>query len=123
MGCASYEPVLLETAENKGGERFTYLKDYSFSDEGDKVKVYVSLPAGAHDVVKKDSSALEFEFEKLDVKYRGPDESFRLLMEPMYGTIEVSECKHRASKDSPKVTLTLKKRHKHRIWTGLMKTF
>merc|ERR1719188_1256524 len=38
----AYAPVKLEdVASSILEEKFTYLKDYSFNDEGDKVKIYV----------------------------------------------------------------------------------
>lgn len=118
-----YAPVKLdENADSILEERFTYLNNYQFSDEGSKVKVYVNFPEPAA-VVLGDAAALQvdFEFQALDLKLRGPSESFRLRIDPLYGTIDVSQCKHRVSVGSRKVTLTLSKRHAARVWPSVQK--
>lgn len=68
-----------------------------------------------------DALQVDFEFQALDLKLRAPTESFRLHVEPLYGTIEVAECRHRVSAGSRKVTLTLVKRHKARTWPSVQK--
>jgi len=119
----AYTPVQLEAAAASIlGEKFTELKDYLFSDEGDKVKVYVTFPERAAAALgEKSALEVRFEMEALEVRLLGPAESFRLRMNPLFGTIEVSECKHRVSAGSSKVTLTLAKRHKNRIWPSIQK--
>ncbi|CAJ1425630.1 unnamed protein product [Effrenium voratum] len=103
-------------------EKFTILSDYLFNDEGDKVKVYVTFPESAAAALsQKQALEVSFEYQAFDLKLRAPAESFRLRLEPLYGSIEVNECKHRASPGSRKVTLTLVKRHKNRTWSALQK--
>mmetsp|Transcript_50021 Transcript_50021/g.149381 ORF Transcript_50021/g.149381 Transcript_50021/m.149381 type:complete len:452 (-) Transcript_50021:99-1454(-) len=116
-------PVKLEGSSDAiNEERFTYLKDYLFTDEGEKVKVYVNFPEEAAEALK-DASAVEvgFEYQAFDLKLRSPSESFRLRIDPVYGSIDVDQCKHRVSAASKKVTLTLVKRHKNRIWPAIQK--
>lgn len=116
-------PVKLEGGSSAiQEERFTNLKDYLFTDEGDKVKVYVNFPEEAKDALG-DKSALEvnFEYQAFDLKLRTASESFRLRIDPVFGSIEVDQCKHRVSAASKKVTLTLVKRHKNRVWPAIQK--
>lgn len=117
------EPVRLESgAESILEEKFTYLSDYLFNDEGDKVKVYVNFPAAAATALSsKDALQIDFELQAFDLKVRSPSESFRLRIEPLFGTIDADQCKHRVSASSCKVTLTLAKRHKNRPWPGIQK--
>lgn len=103
------------------GERFVWLKDYSFSDEGEKVKVYVTFPVEAAAELKPDALSVTFEFEGFDLRLRAPSEHYRLHLNPLHGTIDVDQCKHRVSSGSSKVTLTLKKRHVNRHWPHLLK--
>merc|ERR1712217_842575 len=71
-------PVQLDgNADSILEEKFTYLKDYSFSDEKDKVKVYVNFPEAA-------ALQVDFEFQAIDLKLRAATESFRLRVEPLY---------------------------------------
>jgi len=119
-----YAPVKLEAvAESIVEERFTNLRDHLFNDEGDKVKVYVTFPESAQDALNSAKTSLEvvFDYQTLDLKLRGSKESWRLRIDPLFGSIEVPECKHRVSAGSRKVTLTLVKRHKNRTWSGLQK--
>eukprot|EP00415_Alexandrium_ostenfeldii_P000162 UN0162 len=103
-------------------ERFTNLKDYLFTDEGDKVKVYVNFPEEAKEALG-DKNALEvnFEYQAFDLKLRTASESFRLRIDPVFGSIETEQCRHRVSAASKKVTLTLVKRHKNRVWPAIQK--
>jgi len=119
----AYAPVKLEdVASSILEEKFTYLKDYSFNDEGDKVKIYVQFPESAASALSdKGALSVDFDIQSLDVKLKALDESFRLRIEPLFGTVEVSECKHRVSAASRRVTLTLVKRHKSRRWPGIQK--
>jgi len=119
----AYAPVKLQdNAESILEEKFTYLKDYLFTDEGDKVKIYVNFPESAATALN-DKSALtvDFEFQSVDLKLRSQSESWRLRVDPLHGSIEVAECKHRVSAGSRKVTLTLAKRHKNRKWPAIQK--
>lgn len=116
-------PTKLEDRASVLEERFTYIQDYSFTDEGEKVKVYVSFPESAA-VALKDPKAIDvsFDFQAFDVKLRTPSgDAYRLRLDPLFGTIEVGECKHRVSAGSKRVSLTLVKRHKQRIWNALLK--
>ena len=75
-----------------------------------------------------------FEYESFDLQLRGGAESYRLRIEclggacvkdasrPLYGSIDVEQCRHRTSEASRKVTLTLAKRHKNRRWPALQKS-
>mmetsp|Transcript_2550 Transcript_2550/g.3423 ORF Transcript_2550/g.3423 Transcript_2550/m.3423 type:complete len:180 (-) Transcript_2550:48-587(-) len=119
-----YAPVKLETAtESALEEKFVEVKDYLFSDEGDKVKIYITFPEAAAAAFAKTPVDVEvnFEMETVDVKLRGASEAYRMRVEPLYGTIEASDCKHRVSAGSRKITLTLAKRHKTRRWPTLQK--
>jgi len=118
------QPVRLNgDADSILEEKFTYLKDYSFNDEGDKVKVYVTFPDGAASALgDREALRVDFELEALDLKLRTATDSFRLRIEPLFGTIDVDQCKHRVSASSGKVTLTLAKRHKNRRWPVIQKT-
>lgn len=104
-------------------ERFTLLTDYSFSDEGANVKVYVSFPQDAVAALgHKDALTVDFDFQAFDLQLRaGPAERFRLRIEPLFGSIEVGKSKYRASPASKRVTLTLCKRHPNRTWSSLQK--
>lgn len=116
-------PVKLEEGTSAiNEERFTNLKDYLFTDEGEKVKVYVTFPEQAKDALG-DPKALEvgFEYQAFDLKLRTASESFRLRIDPVFGSIEVDQCKHRVSAASKKVTITLVKRHKNRAWPAIQK--
>merc|ERR1712217_163196 len=103
-------------------ERFVDLRDYSFTDEGEKIKVYVTVPDNAvAAMANSDSVAVSYELQAFDLKLKTANENYRLRIEPLFGTIEVEQCKHRVSSSSKRVTLTLVKRHKHRRWTALQK--
>lgn len=104
-------------------ETFTHLQDYLFADEGEKVKVYVNFPEAASSALS-DNNALTvtFELQSFDVRLRTAFDNYRLRINPLYGSIEVSQCKHRVTTSSRKVTLTLAKRHKNRLWPALQKT-
>mmetsp|Transcript_120935 Transcript_120935/g.213294 ORF Transcript_120935/g.213294 Transcript_120935/m.213294 type:complete len:182 (-) Transcript_120935:138-683(-) len=116
-------PVKIDgNAESIVEEKYIYLKDYSFSDEGEKVKVYVLFPEDAAKALAvKDAVSVDFQFQGFDLKLRSDTVSYRLRIDPLFGSIEASECKHRISAGSKKVTLTLIKRHKNRRWTGILK--
>jgi len=118
-----YAPVRLDVqTESLMEEPFTNLQDYLFNDEGDKVKVYITFPEMAvGSLGKKDALEVSFEYQAFDLKLRTGQESFRLRMEPLYGSIEVEQCKFRVSESSKKVTVTLAKRHKNRTWLTLQK--
>eukprot|EP00435_Cladocopium_sp_Y103_P016661 s772_g4.t1 len=120
---SGYAPVKLDVQSDRIlEEKFTILKDYLFNDEGDKVKVYVTFPEGVPvDSLGKENLDVSFEYQAFDLKLRTANESFRLRIEPLFGSIDVDQCKHRASQGSRKVTLTLTKRHKNRTWTTLQK--
>merc|ERR1711941_142783 len=94
----AYLPVKLEEDPSNAilEERYTYLKDYLFTDEGDKVKVYVNFPEEAVSVLG-DKSALQvdFEYQAFDLKLRASAENFRLRIDPLHGSIETEQCKHR----------------------------
>lgn len=119
----AYTPVKLEVAaESILEEKFTNLKDYGFTDEGEKVKVYVTFPESAAAYIgDKEAMEAQFEYQAFDLKLRTPSESFRLRIDPLFGSIETEQCKHRVSTSSRKVTLTLVKRHKNRLWSSLQK--
>lgn len=120
VACAPLK--LQDNADAIVEEKFTYLKDHMFTDEGDKVKVYITFPeSAAPSLSDKDSLTVDFDFQSLDVKLRTPSESFRLRVEPLFGSIEVADCKHRVSAGSCKVTVTLFKRHKNRAWPSIQK--
>ena len=120
---SGYAPVKLDVPSDCIlEEKFTVLKDYLFNDEGDKVKVYVTFPESVPvDSLGKENLDVSFEYQAFDLKLRTSKESFRLRIEPLFGSIEVDQCKHRASQSSRKVTLTLVKRHKNRTWMSLQK--
>merc|ERR1719237_863387 len=68
----SYAPVKLDSnVESILEEKFILLTDYLFTDEGDKVKVYVTFPEDAASALS-DKAALEvnFEMEAFDIKLR-----------------------------------------------------
>mmetsp|Transcript_27032 Transcript_27032/g.76351 ORF Transcript_27032/g.76351 Transcript_27032/m.76351 type:complete len:441 (+) Transcript_27032:1-1323(+) len=119
----AYAPKRLEGEANSiSEEKFTYLRDYSFTDEGEKVKVYVALPDGAAaGLAAENAITVDFEIQALDLKLRTANEHYRLRIEPLFGTVEVEQCKHRVSSGSKKVTLTLVKRHKNRTWSAIQK--
>lgn len=118
------EPVMLAATDRIAiEEKFTLLTDYSFSDEGDKVKVYVSFPDDAVTALSdKAALTVDFDFQALDLKLRtGSEARYRLRIEPLFGSIEAKQCKFRASPGSKRVTLTLAKRHTNRGWSSLQK--
>lgn len=119
----AYAPVKLQDAASILEEKFTFLQDYLFTDEGDKVKVYVTFNSPHAAEGLKDPKALEvdFEFQAFDLKLRTSQESFRLRIDPLFGSIDAAQCKHRVSSTSNKVTLTLAKRHTNRSWPALQK--
>lgn len=119
----SYAPVRIDGASDSIlEEKFTDVKDYLFSDEGEKVKVYITFPENALAALEDPSNLqVEFQMESFVVKLRCDSESFRLRMDPLFGTVDVAQCKHRISAKSRKVTLTLAKRHKNRIWSLIQK--
>lgn len=118
-----YAPVKLDVqATSLMEERFTILQDYLFNDEGEKVKVYITFPEPAvSSLSKKEALEVSFEYQAFDLKLRTGQESYRLRIEPLYGSVEVDQCKYRASESSKKVTVTLAKRHKNRVWSTLQK--
>lgn len=121
----SITPMKLEAAaESILEEKFTYLTDYSFSDEGDKVKVYVTFPdCCSTALAEKENLSIEFQYQAFDLKLRaGSDGSFRCRLDPLFGSIEADQCKHRISAASKRVTLTLVKRHKTRRWSQVLKS-
>merc|ERR1712146_138977 len=96
--------------------------NYSFSDEGEKVKVYVSFPDNVGSALDdKDNLSVEFQFQSFDLKLRAAPSSFRCRIDPLFGSIEAEQCKHRISAGSKRVTLTLVKRHTNRRWTQVLK--
>mmetsp|Transcript_115115 Transcript_115115/g.229263 ORF Transcript_115115/g.229263 Transcript_115115/m.229263 type:complete len:466 (+) Transcript_115115:34-1431(+) len=110
------EAIILE-------ETFTHLQDYLFADEGGNVKVYVNFPEVAYSALADANAlAVTFELQSFDVRLRTAFDNYRLKIDPLYGSIEVGQCKHRVSTGSGKVTLTLAKRHKNRLWPALQKT-
>mmetsp|Transcript_606 Transcript_606/g.1426 ORF Transcript_606/g.1426 Transcript_606/m.1426 type:complete len:433 (-) Transcript_606:104-1402(-) len=101
-------------------EKFVDLKDYRFTDEGDTVKVYVTFPSDATAALSdKNALRVQFELQAFDLKLRAPTVQYRLRIEPLFGSINVEESRHRAS--SSKVTLVLVKRHKNRSWPAIQK--
>lgn len=104
-------------------DKFTYLTDYSFSDEGEKVKVYVTFPErAASSLGDKDALSVDFQFQSFDMKMKtASGERFRLHIDPLFGSIEADQCKQRISAASKRVTLTLVKRHTSRRWNSLLK--
>merc|ERR550514_1767054 len=120
---ATLGPVMLDTAgADISEERFVWLKDYSFSDEGENVKVYVNFPAEVGGVLMPSAVSVEFGFESFDLRFTGSADSYRLRLEPLWGSINAEQCRHRVSSGSAKVTLTLKKRHVKRHWPALLKS-
>eukprot|EP00933_Yihiella_yeosuensis_P017826 TRINITY_DN1481_c4_g1_i1.p1 TRINITY_DN1481_c4_g1~~TRINITY_DN1481_c4_g1_i1.p1 ORF type:complete len:456 (-),score=108.17 TRINITY_DN1481_c4_g1_i1:79-1392(-) len=118
----AYTPVKLEAYTPVQEEKFTQLHDYLFTDEGDKVKVYVTFPeAAAAALAQKEALEVSFDYQSFDLKLRGSSEKYRLRIDPLFGSIEVDQCKHRISSNSQKVALTLAKRHKNRIWSAIQK--
>merc|ERR1712232_759440 len=124
LNAQSLTPVKLEAnADSILEERFTYLTDYSFSDEGEKVKVYVTFPENCSAALaEKENLSVEFQFQAFDSKLRaGSAGSFRCRIDPLFGSIEAEQCKHRTSVGSKRVTLTLVKRHANRRWGQVLK--
>jgi hypothetical protein len=120
----SLTPVKLDAAADSIlEEKFTFLTDYSFSDESEKVKVYVTFPERCSAALaEKENLSVEFQFQSFDLKLKaGSEGSFRCRLDPLFGSIEAEECKHRVSAASKRVTLTLVKRHKTRRWTNVLK--
>lgn len=115
------EPVRLEgAAESILDEKFMELKDYSFSDEGDKVKVYITFPDSAAPALgTQDALDICYEFQAFDLKLRTAKGGYRLRLEPLFGSIDGERCKHRVSAAANKVTLTLAKRHANKPWRAL----
>eukprot|EP00434_Breviolum_minutum_P010322 symbB.v1.2.009108.t1/scaffold573.1/size222803/17 len=103
---SGYAPVKLDVPSDCIlEEKFTVLKDYLFNDEGDKVKVYVTFPESVPvDSLGKENLDVSFEYQAFDLKLRTSKESFRLRIEPLFGSIEVDQCKHRASQSSRKAS-------------------
>merc|ERR1712039_849062 len=118
-----YAPIKLdEVSAPILEERFVELKDYLFTDEGDNVKVYVTFPDDAATALgNKATLTVDFDFQSFDLKLRAKSEQYRLRIDPLHGSIEVGQCKHRVSATSKKVTITLAKRHKNRIWRAIQK--
>eukprot|EP00913_Durusdinium_trenchii_P025339 g23789.t1 len=104
MKDSGYAPIRLDVeSASILEERFTLLEEYLFNDEGDKVKVYITFPDSASaSLGKKENLEVCFEYQSFDLKLRTEDASFRLKIEPLYGSIEVDQCRHRASVDSKK---------------------
>jgi hypothetical protein len=116
-------PVKLDgNADSILEDKFTYLTDYSFSDEGEKVKVYIVFPESALAALgEKDALSVEFQFQSFDLILKTTSAGgFRLRLDPLFGSIEAEQCKHRISAGSKKVTLTLAKRHTNRRWLKLV---
>ncbi|CAE7544861.1 PAT24 [Symbiodinium necroappetens] len=101
-----YAPVKLDVqATSLMEERFTILQDYLFNDEGEKVKVYITFPEPAvSSLSKKEALEVSFEYQAFDLKLRTGQESYRLRIEPLYGSVEVDQCKYRASESSKKAS-------------------
>merc|ERR1712113_348190 len=68
----AYTPVKLESnVDSILEEKFIDLKEYLFTDEGDKVKVYVTFPEFCADALgNKDALQIEFDFQSFDLKLR-----------------------------------------------------
>jgi len=116
-------PVKLKSSvETILEEKYTDLTNYLFTDEGDKVKLYVTFPESAAEFLQGTGALqIDFEFQSFDLKLKTDNEKFRLRIDPLFGSIEVEQCKHRVSSGSRKVTLTLVKRHKNRLWPAVQK--
>merc|ERR1712176_1194858 len=98
MGNAqAYTPVKLDSeAKSILEEKFIELKDYLFADEGDKVKVYVTFPECCSQALgDKGALQVEFDMQAFDLKLRTSADNFRLRIDPLHGSIEVDQCKHR----------------------------
>jgi len=120
------EPVVprqLETAEPIREEGFENITDYSFTDEGEKVKVYIQFPEAASEALGQPGTLqVSFDLQAFDVQLRGASKKFRLHIDPLFGSIDSEQCKYRTSAASRKVTLTLLKRHKGRQWSAVQKS-
>eukprot|EP00927_Polykrikos_kofoidii_P036831 TRINITY_DN31065_c0_g1_i1.p1 TRINITY_DN31065_c0_g1~~TRINITY_DN31065_c0_g1_i1.p1 ORF type:complete len:454 (+),score=91.62 TRINITY_DN31065_c0_g1_i1:50-1411(+) len=115
-------PVRLEKeASSILEEKFVDLKNYTFSDEGDQVKLYVTLEAASVPADAEVTMNVDFEYEAVDLKLRTPYTSYRLRIEPLFGSIDAQKCKQRWSAASRKATLTLAKRHTNRAWMAVQK--
>lgn len=92
------------------------LKEYSWSDEGDKVKIYVvceGLPAGATESLV--STSFEAKSLKLDVETE-PCRRFKIAK--LSREIVPEECKVRLNAAKGKITMTLKKK-RGGVWSHL----
>jgi len=117
-------PRQLEASEPIREEGFENITDYSFTDEGEKVKVYIQFPETALEALERATDALQvsFDLQAFDVQLRGASKKYRLHIDPLFGSIESEQCKYRTSAASRRVTLTLLKRHKTRQWSAVQKS-
>lgn len=120
-------PTLLSAGTSSGsigeevGGRIEWIKDFSWADSGEKVKVYVQLPLGV--LEKEDQVTVDFRTNGLDVNARATSGSvaiYRCKIDPLSADIVPDECSFRVALGKSKVTLMLKKRRDH-TWYDLKK--
>ena len=65
-------------------EKFTNLQNYSFTDEGEKVKIYVEFPERAKGALEdKGALQVDYDFQAFDLKLRPPPQSARSVVRPV----------------------------------------
>merc|ERR1719240_817804 len=90
-------PVKLDgAADSILEEKFTYLTDYSFSDEGKTVKVYITFPDSCSAALAdKENLSIEFQFQSFDLKLKaGAAGIVRCRLDPLFGSIDDERCKN-----------------------------
>eukprot|EP00271_Cylindrocystis_brebissonii_P015496 TRINITY_DN38406_c0_g1_i1.p1 TRINITY_DN38406_c0_g1~~TRINITY_DN38406_c0_g1_i1.p1 ORF type:complete len:258 (-),score=62.44 TRINITY_DN38406_c0_g1_i1:785-1558(-) len=108
----SAHPVLLDKTSAPPPIEYSPLHSFAWDQEGDKVKVYISIEGAAQDKVKADFSTQSF-----DVRIHGVDKkNFRFGIPKLHKAVHPEQCK--AVVKPKRIIVTLKKKEKTN-WTDL----
>eukprot|EP00440_Ansanella_granifera_P059136 gb/GFBE01064100.1/.p1 GENE.gb/GFBE01064100.1/~~gb/GFBE01064100.1/.p1 ORF type:complete len:192 (+),score=42.39 gb/GFBE01064100.1/:1-576(+) len=115
-------PVKLETAAadaNSSEQKTQAIRNFSWADDGAKVKIYLQLPEG----VLRDSSQVTCDFDsrsfhaKVASQKSGAVHAFKA--EPLTGEIVPEKSTFKANTEKARVTVTLQKKKRDEAWHEL----
>lgn len=113
-----------EAASEDAAPPVTAIKNYSWADGVDFVSIYISAD-GEPDAVaaagdgKGGEVETQFDARLAELKVKGPNRTFALVLRDLEGEVEPQECKHRVS-EGKRLTIKLRKKRKG-TWTRLVK--
>ncbi|CAJ1400847.1 unnamed protein product [Effrenium voratum] len=115
-------PVKLDIEANapSADKPLEAIRNFSWTDDGGKVKVYLQLPDGT----LQDASQVTCDFQPHSFHVQvSQDKGARYMckMDPLYGEVVPESCSFRSSLEKSKVTVTLTKKKKDQTWYDLKK--